>query len=57
MPGKARGAALWLRSHLFLGIELLLDAENEQPQGTQAEKPDFGLSFGEKTWVGFYQES
>lgn len=60
--GKARGAALWLRGHLFLGMELPVDAKNKQPQGTKEEKPDFGsllgtmLSFGEKTWVGFYQE-
>lgn len=28
--GKARGAVLWLHGHLFLGMELLADAENRQ---------------------------
>lgn len=43
-------------------MELLTDAANEQPQGTEEEKPDFGLllgatlGFGEKIWVSFYQK-
>lgn len=60
--GKAWGAVLWLHGHLFLGMELPVDAENEQAQSAEEEKPDLGLllgttlSFGEKTWGGFHQE-
>lgn len=60
--GKVWGALLWLCSQLFFGMEILPDAENGHPQGTEEEQSHAGslfgatLSSGETTWAGFYQE-